>query len=655
MSDEGGTQSAAAPDAPGLVRGLWSRQLSRYPDNAHRAMYLGIVVLASIVLYYELYIQGAVATKIILQYGMTLRFFVFVSIIGNLVGAFASLAAGLADRWGRANLVAYGLVLTAVLLAFALPNATSKVEYLVLFALVSLVEGVVLVATPALIRDFSPQLGRAVAMGFWTLGPVIGSLVVTEVSSHTLTAHPDWQYQFRLCGAIGLVVFLIAVVGLRELSPRLRDQLMVSLHDKALVEARAAGIDPRAAAEGSWRQMLRLRIVGPAFGISVFLLFYYFLVGFIVVYFATNFGYQPARANSLANWYWITNALALVVAGLLSDKLRVRKPFMILGALVSAVGVALFATKATQPGTSYSTFALLFVIIAAGSGLAYCAWMAAFTETVEKQNPAATATGLAVWGWTIRMVVTVSLIGLTIVVSAANVLVDYGPTALAISTTYKSQVATLQLVDVATRNALNANANDVPAGLKAASEVSGVALATVTQLATIQARYPNQLKTLQAIDPATQAALHANATNAAAIAKAETDIEAKFGVSSAKALTLLIAVAAMPKADTNLLFAYGNKVNAAQARLLAVKAVPKADLNYLAAHGTAVQQAQKDSPHQWQKWWWISFAGQLVFLPFVFLLAGRWSPSKAREDEQAHAAAVEHEMELLAAEHAVVP
>jgi hypothetical protein len=86
-----------------------------------------------------------------------------------------------------------------------------------------------------------------------------------------------------------------------------------------------------------------------------------------------------------------------------------------------------------------------------------------------------------------------------------------------------------------------------------------------------------------------------------------------------------------------------------------VKAVPKADLNYLAAHGTAVQQAQKDSPHQWQKWWWISFAGQLVFLPFVFLLAGRWSPSKAREDEQAHAAAVEHEMELLAAEHAVVP
>src|SRR5664280_3916903 len=43
--------------------------------------------------------------------------------------------------------------------------------------------------------DFSPQLGRASAMGFWTLGPVIGGLVVTEVSSNTLGSHPHWQTQ----------------------------------------------------------------------------------------------------------------------------------------------------------------------------------------------------------------------------------------------------------------------------------------------------------------------------------------------------------------------------------------------------------------------------------------------------------------------------
>ena len=41
---------------------------------------------------------------------------------------------------------------------------------------IGFVEGVILVATPAMIRDFSPQVGRASAMGFWTLGPVPGSL-----------------------------------------------------------------------------------------------------------------------------------------------------------------------------------------------------------------------------------------------------------------------------------------------------------------------------------------------------------------------------------------------------------------------------------------------------------------------------------------------
>ncbi len=137
-----------------------------------------------------------------------------------------------------------------------------------------------LVATPALIRDFSPQLGRASAMGFWTLGPVVGSLVVTEVSSNTLDAHPDWQYQFRICGIVGVVVFVIAFFGLRELAPKLRDQLMVSLRDRALIEARARGIDPEAALQkGHWRQMLRWDIIGPSFAVAVFLLFYYIAVG----------------------------------------------------------------------------------------------------------------------------------------------------------------------------------------------------------------------------------------------------------------------------------------------------------------------------------------------------------------------------------------
>src|ERR1700749_3772770 len=234
--------------------GLWRRQLNHYPDTGRRVLYLGIVVLATIQLYYALYIPGAVSPTIIASLHMTFSYYVYIVVIGSAVGAFGSLAAGLGDPWGRANLVAYGLVVTALLVLFGIPNAPNKLTYGVFYAAIAVVEGVILVATPALIRDFSPQLGRASAMGFWTLGPVVGSLVVAIVSSNTLSHLHAWQDQFIICGIAGLVIAAIAVIGLRELSPQLRDQLMVSIRDRALIEARARGLDVRTLTEHPWRQ-----------------------------------------------------------------------------------------------------------------------------------------------------------------------------------------------------------------------------------------------------------------------------------------------------------------------------------------------------------------------------------------------------------------
>ena len=97
-----------APDAPPtdalspLAR-LYRRELVDYPPTGRRLAYLAIVVITTVVLYYMLYIQYAVATSIITHFDMTYRYFVWVSVIGNAIGAFASLVAGLADRWGRAQ------------------------------------------------------------------------------------------------------------------------------------------------------------------------------------------------------------------------------------------------------------------------------------------------------------------------------------------------------------------------------------------------------------------------------------------------------------------------------------------------------------------------------------------------------------------------
>jgi MFS family permease len=545
---------------------LWQRRLDHYPETRQRLWYLAIVVAATVVLYYELYVPGAVAPAIIAQYHMTFTYYVYISVVGNAIGAFSSLLAGLADRWGRANLVAYGLGVTGLLTLFGLPNAPDQTTFAILFALVSFVEGIILVATPALVRDFSPQLGRASAMGFWTLGPVVGSLVLSEVSSNTITALPAWQSQFTICGIVGLVVFVIAVFSLRELSPNLRDQLMVSLRDRALIEARAAGIDVDKAVQRPWRQMMTLKVVGSAFAISVFLIIYYTAVGFFTIYFTTIFGFSLAQANGIGNWFWAFNAVSLIVVGVISDRLRVRKPFMLIGALGAIVMTIVFLTRATIPDTGYYTFVWIISVLAMFMAVAYAPWMASFTETVERINPALTATGLAVWGWTIRAVVALSIFALPFVVTSMTPLVQYG-----------------------------------------------------TEVATIAAKYQTEIKTIGVVDPTTLAALGKNPADAEAGTKAVAEIMQAQNVDQATALQ----------------------------RLKAAAAVPKEDLAFLQAHAAEVQQAAAATPGQWQNWWWVCVGGEVVFLPLIFIMVGRWRPRQAAADLAEHQARVDEELEQL--------
>lgn len=548
----------------GTTRGLWRRQLDHYPNTGPRMWYLAIVVMATIVLYYEFYVPGAVSTSIITGLGMTFPYYVYIIVVGNAVGAFGSLAAGLADRWGRANLVAYGLLGAGLIVLFGLPNASGKLTYGILFAALAIIEGVILVATPALVRDFSPQLGRASAMGFWTLGPVLGSLVLSVVSSNTLNHLHAWQDQFVICGIVGLAVGVIAVFGLRELSPQLRDQLMVSMRDRTLIEARAKGIDVEESLKHPWRQMMHLDVIGSAFAISVFLIIYYTAVGFFVVFFTTLHGFTLSQANGLGNWFWAFDAGALIVVGIISDLLRVRKPFMVVGAVGSIVMTIIFLNLG--PHTGYYTFAGVITGTAIFLAIAYAPWMASFTETVERRNPALAATGLAVWGWTIRAVIALSILVLPSVVGSMTPLVTYG-----------------------------------------------------TQVQTLSTKYAPELKTLAEISPATLGALTANPGDQAAQTAAVGEIAKAEGIAPTAAIT----------------------------KLGALSAVPKADLAYLNAHGTQVQTAAAAAPGQWRNWWWVCVGGEALFLPLILLMAGRWSPRRARQDAAEHEQKVQAELDAL--------
>jgi MFS family permease len=519
-------------------------------------MYLGITVLATVMLYYELYVGGSVSPLFLQKLHMSFNFFVYTLAIGNLIGAFGSLFAGITDRLGRTNIVVAGLFLTGLFTGFIIPASTNKWEFTIFGFVVGFVEGICLVATPALIRDFSPQVGRATAMGFWTSGPVLGSLVVFIVASHTIGSNPSpsfWVHEYHIAGIVGLVVFLIALLGLRELSPGLRDQLMVTMRDRALIEARAKGIDIEASLRNPWGQLLKPDVVISAVGIAVFLLIYYTSVGFALVFFTTVFGFSVHDGNALGNWNWGFNVIAVIMFGIISDKLRVRKPLMVAGGIGAAIMIVVYLAQIGHH-PSYYDMAVILAALAFCLGVAYVPWMASFTETVEARNPALTATGLAIWGWIVRVTVFISYMILPTVINTTTPLVTYG-----------------------------------------------------SQVKALVATYP-----AATLPPATLATLQKDPTNAAALAQAHAQLGPNFVKD-----------------------------------LLSLAGAPASDKAFLAAHGPAVSKAAAHTGDQWKTWYWICFGGVIFFLGTVPLVRGRWSPKKAKEDEQAHEAMVQAELAKL--------
>ena len=591
------TESAPLPEIPHLRPGAATRSSGSSSSIRSTSTpvpgwtgYLALAILATVVLYYTYYTQTGVTPNILRYYHMSFSFYVGIVIVSNIIGAFASLPASKTDRLGRANVIIYGLLIVGLLLAVGGPNASSEWTFATVICAMGLVEGAILVATPALVRDFSPQLGRASAMGFWTVGPVAGSLVVSIVAAHTLSHFGDWQSQFIISGLAAVGAFLLSLLFMKDLSPGLRDQLMVSLRDRSLVEARARGLsteDLVAATRRPWSQILKRDLIGAALGISLFLLVYYAASSFFTIYWSTTFKnpdgtlYSVPQANGLNQWFWGAEIVTLIVVGWLSDRVLVRKPFMLIGSIGAMVSLVLFLARATHPHTGHTTLIVLSVILAVFllGHLRPLDGQLHRERRVEESGPRRHR--LALWGWTLRLVVGLSFLFLPIVVHSVNPIIDNQPVATAEiqaftmhhqdSIAFAQQHEALLQVIQEHQAVVNAVAAD-PSAANVAAVVRAIGAGNFAQLV----RYETQLKTL---------------------------------------------------------------------------VIPyQSQLNYLSAHQAQLQQLESAlaaSPQQWQRWYWVCFAGMVLFVPTIFLTKGRWSTSGAKADRAAHEEAVARELAQL--------
>jgi MFS family permease len=589
-----------------------TRQLSHYPDTWPRIGYLGIVVLTTIMLYYLYYVEGAVTPLLLPYYHMSFQFFLYLLVVSNAIGAFSAFIGGLSDRIGRANLTIYGTLVVALIQLFAIPHIHDKWWFAASYCVIGFVEGVILVSTPALMRDFSPQLGRGAAMGFWALGPTMGALAASLVATHTLTHLRPWQDQFIISGIVCLGVVVIAFLFLRELSPQLRDQLMVTERERALVEARARGIDVHKSTVHPIRSMMKIDLIASSVAISLFLLFYFASVSVLTIYWVVVYNRSTPDANGINVWYAAFLSAGLVLAGVLSDFARVRKPFMMIGAIGAIVMMVFLIMQTDHPHTGYYANVLVIVLLALAISCAYAPWMANYTEQVESHNPALTASGLAIWGWILRITVALSFLVLPYVITTSTVLVDNQDAATALQAIQAAQPYSPSTTACASSPA----PASVIAGLRATGQAGPDTLATVLQgcnsthnlLKAVDAAgglTNPQVQGLLAYQPLALDVVHGTPVSEATIA-------AKVGVHSQDLANLLVAEQ---------------------------KLVP----------------AQKASPGEWKRWWTVCLAGQAVFALLIFTMRGRWSPRAAKRDFDEHEQMVNRELAKLVEEPAASP
>ena len=294
--------------------------------------------------------------------------------------------------------------------------------------------------------------------------------------------------------------------------------------------------------------------------------------------------------------------------------------------------------------------------------------MASFTETVEARNPALIATGLAIWGWIIRIVVFGAYLCLPLVINTVTPLVNYGGTVAAYAAQYKTELAFATAHPDVVATAQKIPPNVLASAQKIPPDVIAIAKKDTVQLANAQ-KFAPELKVIQANPalftklstytnpakipgPLLAQAIKAAGGGAKGVAVLTTISQNKAAINGVIAVAPDLQKVAPYAADLKTIAPYSAQLNTIapySAQLTALSKVPPGVFTYLKAHGAAVQAAAAKTAGQWKTWYWICFGGIIFFLLSIPLLRGRWRTRDAKRDEAEHEAKVQEELAKIQA------
>jgi MFS family permease len=391
------------------MKPFYVRELAVYPTGRRRIWLLTIAVLASLAANFETTLS-TILPLLMTDLKMSLQVYGLIGAASVLVGGLSAGFGGiLSDKWGRTAILVPTLTVTAAC-NFLLATVDSVTGLFVVRCLMLFIEGAGITITASLVRDFSPRLGRAQAFAFWTWGPVGAGFLASAIAGLTLPLFDNaWQSQAIIMGCVSLVMCTVVIWQVAEPSAALRNRIMAEEEAVAPEEQ----IDP-----GKVRELLKHpHLWAHVLGNTAWNILYWTFAIFSAAILVQTFGLTTAQANLAGATGIILNALTVVVIGRISDRLRLRKPFILVGTIGTAAVLAHYITMIGS-GAGFGHIVVVYAGLYLFMGVAYVPWMASFSEDAEDVDPSLQGAALGLWGMTVRVMIVVLLLVATQVAAA---------------------------------------------------------------------------------------------------------------------------------------------------------------------------------------------------------------------------------------------
>jgi len=384
------------------------RVLHEYPRGAHRWTLLLLTVLATILASYEFQLSPLLPLLLPAIHLSQIGYGYFIT-FSVAIGAISAVFGGpLADRYGRVLIIDAGLAAVTVLV-FCNLLVTNVATFIVVRTLMAIVGGMMAGAGAALVRDMSPRLSRALAFGLFTIGPVGANFLANFIAGVTLPIYHTWQSQFWITGILAIAMYLPILFFLKDLSPALRMQIFKS--EVASMEAQgrvpAASELPSSTRDAFYKLLQHSEVWLLVIGVVSCLTLYFTIQPFGVLMFVQSFHYTTAEAASLNAFFWGGNIFVLVLTGIVSDYLQMRKPIAIFGQTL-AIALLIWWIPSFGHHMPAAEMKIVATLLGAFLAIGYVPWAAQFSETLEDVSPALQATGWAFFGFAARAWVAIS-------------------------------------------------------------------------------------------------------------------------------------------------------------------------------------------------------------------------------------------------------